>query len=160
MQFLLLLSLVIILVLMWLLRYDLFRHILLIFGLFLSFLLHLIAFIFWRLDDPQLDGLVAWHPDLHFFNRAWVAKRPVGLEDISALAICALSRLAQWLILFIIDFPLDLVVASLAQMIEGRRLDPLRQLAVVVQLELGLVLVLLPLLLTIRGRHSCDNALL
>ena len=43
---------------------------------------------------------------------------PVSLDDVGFVALITFSRLGQWLILLVIDFPLDLFHASLAKMVE------------------------------------------
>ena len=70
------------------------------------------------------------------------------------MTICALAWLAQRLVFLIVDFPFNLVITSLAEVIQGSRFNPLSQFAVFVQLKFGLVLVFLTLLFSVGRGHT------
>ena len=108
-----------------------------------------------RWQKTHLDGLGTGHSDLDLLRGAGVAQGSVGLEDVPVLALDALAWLRQRLVLLVVDLPLDLIVASLAQVVQWRLHDTLRQLTLIIQLELGHVLMFLTALLLVGHRHVC-----
>jgi hypothetical protein len=81
--------------------------------------------------------------------RAMITDGTIGLDYRSLSADVTLTRSSKWLVLPVVNLPLDNVIAALAQHIQGRVLDLLRLHRILVVLELVSVLVLLPTLLQV-----------
>lgn len=110
----------------------------------------MLIIVWFRLVNAESLCLLLGYVEFDLFSRARVAQGPIRLQDGLFAAVTALAWRGQWLILFVFHFPLDLIVASLAEEVQWSLCDALGELAVIVEFELVLVLVLLSTLLPVR----------
>ena len=87
---------------------------------------------------------------MYVLECTWITQNPIRLQNISLAAFCTFAGLLEWLILLEVHLPLNLVLASFAEIVEWSIFVALGKFTLIIELELCLILVFLALFFLIR----------
>jgi len=103
--------------------------------------------------EAHLDCLSLCNPNLYCLLGTIVTQSSIRLHNDFLLAISALVRSGERLVLLVVHLPFDLIVAALAELVKRRLHDTLRQLLLRIERKCLPVLILLTGLLIVSHRH-------